>query len=114
MKWNAAELIRQSNLYARHALLYQSKASADYNSVESGWQPPPLLAKTVGMMGLKGQPGLHIVKELPSKEGSRPSGGDSNPKRQRTDNGSSRGGGQGGRESSGRGRGRGGGGARGR
>ncbi|GAA5982201.1 hypothetical protein JCM10908_004782 [Rhodotorula pacifica] len=59
---------------------------------------PGILAQTVGKMGLKGTPGLNIVRELPGKEG-RGGGG---------------GGGGGGRGGGGGGRGRGGGGGGGR
>ncbi len=31
--------------------------------------PPPVLRKTVGMMGLKGVPGLNIVSHLPDDDG---------------------------------------------
>lgn len=63
-------------------------------------RPRAVLAQTVGKMGLKGTPGLNIVRELPGKEGRNGGGG-----------GGGRGGGGGGR---GRGGGRGGRGGRGR
>jgi ATP-dependent RNA helicase MSS116, mitochondrial len=58
--FDTTTLIQTANYYAQHVLLYQGGG----DNVET----PPLLAKTVGMMGLKGAPGLNIVKALPGKE----------------------------------------------
>lgn len=60
MGFNVDSLIQTANYYAQHVLLYQGGG----DHVET----PPLLAKTVGMMGLKGAPGLRIVKQLPGQE----------------------------------------------
>ncbi|KAF9070704.1 P-loop containing nucleoside triphosphate hydrolase protein [Rhodocollybia butyracea] len=54
-KWSSAELVEEAEKYARKVM---------------GWKdvlPPPVLAKTVGMMGLKGVKGLNIVKSLPPR-----------------------------------------------
>ncbi|KAK8866194.1 hypothetical protein IAR55_001345 [Kwoniella newhampshirensis] len=51
LKWSQADLVRHAGDYARISLQY-------------GPEPPGLLAKTVGKMGLKGVPGLKIVKEV--------------------------------------------------
>ena len=51
MKMTPADLVKSANDYAREVLRF-------------GPQPPGLLAKTVGKMGLKGVPGLRIVKQL--------------------------------------------------
>lgn len=55
--WSPAQLVDEMNDWARQALLFQEGASGP---------APPLLAKTVGKMGLKGTPGLNVVKQLPS------------------------------------------------
>jgi ATP-dependent RNA helicase MSS116 len=55
LKWSQADLVRNANDYARDSLRYRSGET---------WQAPGLLAKTVGKMGLKGVPGLHIVKDV--------------------------------------------------
>ncbi|KAK4689976.1 hypothetical protein P7C73_g113, partial [Tremellales sp. Uapishka_1] len=59
LKWSQADLVRNANDYAKTALHYQGAGSQD-------WKPPGLFAKTVGKMGLKGVPGLNIVKETPT------------------------------------------------
>ncbi|KAK0560521.1 hypothetical protein OC861_006246 [Tilletia horrida] len=61
LKWNAATLVQRMNEYADQALLYNGGAA--------GGPAPPLLAKTVGKMGLKGTPGLNVVHQLPDKAG---------------------------------------------
>ncbi len=62
LRWKPEELIASTNEYARDIL--------QWGAGESGpWVGPPLLQKTVSMMGLKGKPGLNIVKELPGKSG---------------------------------------------
>ncbi|ORX36028.1 P-loop containing nucleoside triphosphate hydrolase protein [Kockovaella imperatae] len=58
MKWKAVDLVQAGNAFARHTLHYGEDAVGD-------WKPPGLLAKTVGMMGLRGTPGLNVVKEPP-------------------------------------------------
>lgn len=60
LRWNADRLVQEMNVYASDALLYNGG---------SGTTPPPLLAKTVGKMGLKGVSGLNIVRELPGAAG---------------------------------------------
>jgi len=56
IRWSASELVQAANHYSSDVLRY-------------GSTPPGLLAKTVGKMGLKGTPGLRIVKELDSGAG---------------------------------------------
>ncbi|CAO1625489.1 unnamed protein product [Jaminaea pallidilutea] len=63
LKWDKPKLVQMANEYARSSLRYAGPA------------PPPLLAKTVGKMGLKGVPGLNIVRELPGMGGGRGGGG---------------------------------------
>jgi len=48
--------VNHANEYARVSLRY-------------GPEPPGLLAKTVGMMGLRKVPGLNVIKALPEREG---------------------------------------------
>jgi ATP-dependent RNA helicase MSS116 len=55
LKWNQAALVQNANDYARYCL--QSAPDAD-----GTWRAPGLQAKTVGKMGLKGVPGLNIVR----------------------------------------------------
>jgi ATP-dependent RNA helicase MSS116 len=50
MSLTSTQLVEMANAYVMEVLFYRGSA------------PPPILAKTVGMMGLKGTPGLHIVK----------------------------------------------------
>ncbi|EGN96192.1 hypothetical protein SERLA73DRAFT_94250 [Serpula lacrymans var. lacrymans S7.3] len=52
MKWSPAQLVIEANKYAREVLGWEGKL------------PPPLARRTVGMMGLKGVPGLNIVAKL--------------------------------------------------
>jgi len=56
LKWSQADLIQHANAYALDSLRF-------------GPEPPGMLAKTVGKMGLRGVPGLKVVKELPGKSG---------------------------------------------
>ncbi len=61
-RWEMVELVQQAEKWVRDCL---------------GWsqeRPPPLLPKTVGMMGLKGVPGLNIQKPPPRtlEDGSEP------------------------------------------
>lgn len=56
LKWNATDLVKTINDYAKNGLLYKGGTSD---------VAPPLLAKTVGKMGIRGTPGLNVVKELP-------------------------------------------------
>ncbi|KAJ4474448.1 P-loop containing nucleoside triphosphate hydrolase protein [Lentinula aciculospora] len=56
LKWSSERLVDEANMYAKLVL---------------GWTdalPPPVMPKTVGMMGLKGVRGLHIVKPSPSEQ----------------------------------------------
>lgn len=66
LKWSQADLVRHANDYARDSLRYRSGEP---------WQAPGLLAKTVGKMGLKGVPGLHIVKDVQGGGQRAPRGG---------------------------------------
>ena len=50
MQVTPKQLVEMANVYVMEILRYK------------GDKPPPILAKTVGMMGLKGVPGLNIVK----------------------------------------------------
>lgn len=50
MKVSLPQFVEMANTYAMEVLKYQSDL------------PPPLTAKTVGMMKLKGVPGLNVVK----------------------------------------------------
>ena len=50
MKVTLPQFVEMANTYALEVLKYQSDL------------PPPLMAKTVGMMKLKGVPGLNVVK----------------------------------------------------
>ncbi|WRT65276.1 uncharacterized protein IL334_002219 [Kwoniella shivajii] len=99
LKWSQTDLVRNANDYAKVALRF-------------GPEPPGLLAKTVGKMGLKGVPGLNIVREVQSNgnphPGKRPR--DANGTDVRGDGGSrgGRGGGRGSGRGGGRGAGRGG------
>ena len=55
-KWSSEELVEEATNYAREVL---------------GWKdtlPPPLLPKTVGMMGLRGVKGLNVVRPDPSQQ----------------------------------------------
>ncbi|KAK9795928.1 hypothetical protein WJX73_005803 [Symbiochloris irregularis] len=66
LKWSSAQLVEQANYYA---------------SIMGCPEPPAILAKTVGMMGLKGTPGLNIVKgkqQLPGPDSPRPAQGRGN------------------------------------
>ena len=60
MKMDAATLVSRANDFAHNTLGYVGERKAT-------WTPPGLYAKTVGQMGLKGTPGLNIVKP-PVKE----------------------------------------------
>ncbi|GAC95286.1 hypothetical protein PHSY_002861 [Pseudozyma hubeiensis SY62] len=62
LRWKPEDLIQSTNEYARDILRWNE-------SQGGAWVGPPLLQKTVSMMGLKGKPGLNIVKELPGKSG---------------------------------------------
>lgn len=50
MQLTPRQLVEMANAYVTEVLFYRGNAL------------PPILAKTVGMMGLKGTPGLNIVK----------------------------------------------------
>lgn len=52
--WNQTDLVRHANEYARDVLRTEPQGSS--------WTPPGLLAKTVGKMGLKGVPGLNVLR----------------------------------------------------
>nr|CDI53072.1 related to MSS116-RNA helicase of the DEAD box family, mitochondrial [Melanopsichium pennsylvanicum 4] len=76
LKWKPEVLISTTNAYARDILQWPA-------AQDGTWVGPPLLQKTVSMMGLKGKPGLNIVKELPGKpNGGGKSGADNGLKRQ--------------------------------
>ncbi|KAE8264931.1 hypothetical protein A4X09_0g6818 [Tilletia walkeri] len=60
LRWTPTELVARMNEHAQHGLLYDGG---------SGSSAPPLLAKTVGKMGLRGTPGLNVVRELPGQQG---------------------------------------------
>lgn len=55
LRWSQADLVNAANAYARNTLRY-------HTDVGEGWMPPPLQAKTVGKMGLKGVKGLIVTK----------------------------------------------------
>lgn len=56
LRWSQADLVRHAGDYARVSL-------------RNGPEPPGLLAKTVSKMGLRGVPGLNIVKEVQKSAG---------------------------------------------
>ncbi|GAK67800.1 DEAD-domain-containing protein [Moesziomyces antarcticus] len=60
LRWKPEELIDATNDYAKDILQWPAQH-------DGSWVGPPLLQKTVSLMGLKGKRGLHIVKELPGK-----------------------------------------------
>ncbi|KAF8518987.1 P-loop containing nucleoside triphosphate hydrolase protein [Hysterangium stoloniferum] len=69
LQWTPEQLVSEANKYAVEVLQYKG-ADAERKDgfvVEgaSGWRPPPLAAKTVGMMQLRGVPGLNVVKGKP-------------------------------------------------
>ncbi|KAH7342103.1 P-loop containing nucleoside triphosphate hydrolase protein [Rhizoctonia solani] len=49
--WKAVELVQRANDMARDVFLYAGYQSPDRSASE--WTPPPILAKTIGMMGLQ-------------------------------------------------------------
>mmetsp|Transcript_35225 Transcript_35225/g.86427 ORF Transcript_35225/g.86427 Transcript_35225/m.86427 type:complete len:673 (+) Transcript_35225:423-2441(+) len=61
MKWSPEDLVRNANRFAVEILGCP--------------EPPPVLRKTVGMMGLKGVPGLNIVSVLPGSDDDEGGGG---------------------------------------
>lgn len=60
MNWTPAQLVQQANIFARDGLGCP--------------EVPGILRKTVGMMGLKGVPGLNIVASLPDQGPPAPNG----------------------------------------
>lgn len=50
--WSELELVRRANDMARYAFLYQGY-QADPSQPTTEWIPPPIFAKTIGMMGLR-------------------------------------------------------------
>ncbi|KAJ1020627.1 hypothetical protein NDA16_004020 [Ustilago loliicola] len=60
LRWKPEELITSTNEYARDILQWPAQQ-------DGSWTGPPLLQKTVSMMGLKGKAGLNVVRELPGK-----------------------------------------------
>lgn len=54
MGWSQADLVAHGNEFARDVLRTEPQGE--------GWAPPGLLAKTVGKMGLKGVPGLNVLR----------------------------------------------------
>ncbi|KAJ1024474.1 hypothetical protein NDA13_004407 [Ustilago tritici] len=65
LKWKPEELISSTNEYARNILQWGSNGQGSGNG--GVWVGPPLLQKTVSMMGLKGKSGLNVIRELPGK-----------------------------------------------
>ncbi|KZT56947.1 DEAD-domain-containing protein [Calocera cornea HHB12733] len=59
-RWSKEDLVRTANHYALDVLRYRSPDGSN--------NPPPLLPKTVGMMGLKGVVGLNIVRPQPDAQ----------------------------------------------
>jgi len=55
--WPKDQLVREATRFA-----------ASIGGLDADGLPPPILKKTVGMMGLKGVPGLNIVSQLPYGE----------------------------------------------
>ncbi|CUA67268.1 ATP-dependent RNA helicase MSS116, mitochondrial [Rhizoctonia solani] len=49
--WNDVELVRRANDMARDVFLYAGYQTSDNST--SQWVPPPVMAKTIGMMGLR-------------------------------------------------------------
>ncbi|SPO26087.1 related to MSS116 - RNA helicase of the DEAD box family, mitochondrial [Ustilago trichophora] len=71
--------LKQLKWKPRSSLLRQMMACAQ----DGSWVGPPLLQKTVSMMGLKGKSGLNVVRELPGKpHGGGRGGADNGLKRQ--------------------------------
>lgn len=60
LRWTSAELVKQGAVWAR-CLGWQGVIGS---SGGSGWTPPPIAKRTVGMMGLRGTPGLNVVDHL--------------------------------------------------
>eukprot|EP00932_Pfiesteria_piscicida_P003624 SRR837773.13529.p1 GENE.SRR837773.13529~~SRR837773.13529.p1 ORF type:complete len:357 (+),score=120.26 SRR837773.13529:132-1073(+) len=54
LPWSKDQLVREANRFAE-----------SIGAIGRDGLPPPILKKTVGMMGLKGVPGLNIVSSLP-------------------------------------------------
>lgn len=50
--WTELELVRRANDMARYAFLYQGYQSTP-GQPTADWVPPPIFAKTIGMMGLR-------------------------------------------------------------
>ncbi|SJX62361.1 related to MSS116-RNA helicase of the DEAD box family, mitochondrial [Sporisorium reilianum f. sp. reilianum] len=68
LRWKPEDLIASTNEYARDILQWPA-------GPDGTWVGPPLLQKTVSMMGLKGKSGLNVVRELPGRPGGGGSGG---------------------------------------
>ncbi|CAO1630115.1 unnamed protein product [Parajaminaea phylloscopi] len=60
LRWTKGDLVQVMNRYASECLLYP------------GGNPPGLLAKTVGKMGLRGVPGINVVSEAPGGPSKKP------------------------------------------
>ncbi|EPQ29233.1 uncharacterized protein PFL1_02988 [Pseudozyma flocculosa PF-1] len=78
-RWKPEDLIQHTNHYAYATLLWnqsqvpspasEAERANDAAPLPAGFVPPPLLAKTVGMMGLKTYRSLlNVVQSLPDKE----------------------------------------------
>jgi ATP-dependent RNA helicase MSS116 len=66
LRWDAGALVAQANAYVLDALRYGGAG---------GGLPPPIMAKTVGKMGIRGTAGLNVVMVLPDARGTGPGGG---------------------------------------
>ncbi|EJU04856.1 DEAD-domain-containing protein [Dacryopinax primogenitus] len=73
LRWTKQDLVQRANDYAMNVLKYQCPDGSN--------NTPPLLPKTVGMMGLKGVLGLNIVK--PQRVDRAGGSGSSQPPRKR-------------------------------
>ncbi|KWU46315.1 DEAD-domain-containing protein [Rhodotorula sp. JG-1b] len=96
---DAGAMVRVWNEFATAPVQAGGSKNADGSDRTSFTHP--VLAQTVGKMGLKGTPGLNIVRELPGKEG----GGGGGGRGGHGGGGGGRGGGRGGRGGGGGGRG---------
>ncbi|OJA15702.1 hypothetical protein AZE42_08694 [Rhizopogon vesiculosus] len=77
LRWTPTELVKQGAVWAR-SLGWRGVTESNAGSGTSGvgrgqrgggnevlsWTPPPIAKRTVGMMGLRGTPGLNVVDRL--------------------------------------------------
>lgn len=61
LRWTPTELVKRGAVWAR--CLGWRGGAGDRNEVLP-WTPPPMAKRTVGMMGLRGTPGLNVVDRL--------------------------------------------------